>query len=278
MSRENTFLYGRAATLFVGVAGGQGKDLSGLRIGFNIEKTSETTPNTSTIDIYNIAESTRSLLKEKNVSIILKAGYGTILLPNQTPILEIIFKGTVTRANTRKQGGDLITTIECADGINAYTEANINESFKSGTKTEQVFNALASKMGLGVGSVSGVEGGQFLQGFSASGMVRDILDTVTGKTNTEWSIQDEKLQVVPKAQPKNNSVAFLLTPNTGLVESPNTTKEGVEFKSLLIPSLMPGRTVKLESTFISGTYILRKVNHVGDTHEGSWHSECECRL
>ena len=296
-------LFGRFASLKIGIPGKDGKLIEslsldkdgkivqGLHFTFKIEKTSEPSPNKSQIDIYNLAQDSIDLLKKVGAKVILEAGYGGIL-SDQNPTSEIIFIGDVVKSKTTKRGADYITTIENGDGIAAYQSSNFEGSFAPGASIPGIIDSVISSFGLGIGEVSGVEG-QVLNGATFSGSSKDVMNDLAGKTNTEWSIQNGLVQMVPVNKYTNLPVIVLqavgddpVNPtNTGLIGSPslsgfNNSKEkkfsGVEFTSLLQPGIVPGRRVQISSKFVpKGIYVVKKVTHNGDTRSGPWYSECE---
>lgn len=301
-----TTLFGRYATLKIGIPGTRGKLIEslsfdkegnivqGLHFTFRIEKTAEPSPNKSQIDIYNLSENTRSLLSTKGAAVILEAGYGGIL-SNGKPVSEVIFKGDVVKSKTTKRGPDYITTIENGDGIAAYQNSNFEGSFAAGSQVSNIVDSVIASFGLGKGEVSGVDG-QVLNGATYSGSSRDVMNDLAGKTGTEWSIQNGLVQMVPINKFTDMPAVMLnsigndkhgnpIDINTGLINSPtlsgfNNSKDkkysGVEFTALLQPGLMPGRRVLIHSKFVpKGMYIVRKVTHNGDTRSGPWYSECE---
>ena len=90
---------------------GAGRDYTGLRCKFEIEKTSESLPNASKIDIFNLNQDSRTFVEGDETSIEISAGY-----PNA---LEIIGTGQVVSPNktvSRQKHPDWITTIEFTDG------------------------------------------------------------------------------------------------------------------------------------------------------------------
>ena len=133
---------------------------------------------------------------------------------------------------------------------------------------------MATALGLGKGAQQNIPTVNFANGLALSGPVRNHLDTVTKPNELEWSIQDESLQIFPKKETLLNSLVEL-SPQSGLIGSPSKTDKGVEFKSLIQPPLVPGKEVKLTSKYINGVFKLRKVTHDGDSHEGTFLSECE---
>ena len=290
-------LFGRVATLDIGVPGEQGKRIrsfyidestrvvtDGLRITFSIEKTSESTPNKASIEVYNLAPDTIALLKKKKCRVTLSAGYGLIRNQNASSA-ELLFKGDTAKSYTKKSGQDLITTIEVGDGLTAFQSTKINESFSEGVTGTTIVDRVTSAMGLSKGEISGLSGINFSGGFVASGNARDTLDDVAEKGDLEWSIQDDAIQMLP-INGFTKLEAIKLTSDTGLIGSPNKTgfnnssnkkgkSDGVEFVSLLQPGLVPGRRVQILSKFVEGVFVVRKTKFHGDTKSGPWFSECE---
>lgn len=294
-------LYGRVAILDIGLPGQEGKRFrsfyvdedsrtitDGLRMTFKIEKTSESNPNKSHIEIYNLAPDSLALLKKPNCRVVLSAGYGLILENENGAIestAEVIFTGDTSKSATKKSGPDYITTIEAGDGLSAFQNTTINESLREGTTGTTAIQQVISAMGLQPGEIKGADGFSYSGNLVLSGNARDSLDDVTDKGDLEWSIQDEQVQVLP-INGFNSLDPIVLTERTGLIGSPNRTgfnnsknkkdkDSGIEFVSLLQPGLKPGRRVQIKSKFIEGVFVVRKVNINGDTRSGPWFSECE---
>ncbi len=57
------------------------------------------------------------------------------------------------------------------------------------------------------------------------------------------------------------------------VTSAAPTYEGWRVTSLLMPTISPGDTVRIESRSVTANLIAAEVNHKGDNFEGDWHTE-----
>ena len=100
-----SLLWDKKAVLSFGPKGVKGVKVSGLRIIFDIEKTSGSNPNTGKIQVYNLNETSVGTLKtNENLSAILEVGYGDNL--------EQLFIGDIQRSFTQRNGPDFITTME----------------------------------------------------------------------------------------------------------------------------------------------------------------------
>lgn len=268
-------LFGRAASIVLRAQGREDRLLDGLRLSFQIEKTDERTPNAAKISVWNLSETSRNYLKDpqgQRTQILLSVGY--VGGGQGSAVLRTVFFGDVTRASTSKSSGNLITEIECGDGQRAFNQAKINESFAPGVKVKRIFENLASKLGVGLGEIAELDESQYVNGYSSSGLVRDELDVITNKLGKTWSIQNGNLQVLPIGQANSQSVV-VLSPDSGLIGTPNQKDDGIEFMSLLQPELVPGRRVQIESKYIQGTFRVTRVSMQGDTRNGPWFSKCE---
>lgn len=245
---------------------GEPKRISELRVKFRSIKNEESKPNTMELEIYNLSETTRTSLEGKKTSIILEAGY--------EDTTEVIFTGNITKVVHEKDGPDIASKIELADGGNKYRNARISKGIPPGAKITQAIDELIKAMDLTKGPIIGIPKGQYANGLTMQGLAKDRLDEICKSNGLRWSIQDGSIQIIPEKKTTLDSVV-IVSPDTGLIGSPNKTKNGIEFKTLLQPVLKPGKRVKMESRFINGIFKISTVNHSGDSQEGDFITECE---
>lgn len=276
--------YGRSVSVSVGLRGQPALLVKNLRITFKIEKTLEKTPNNSVIEIYNLSDESRAVFEQKTAAIRVTAGYGDRA--------KDIFIGDIATVVTKRSGADLITSVEAGDGLLSYQTKEADLSFAPGAKAGTVLDQLTNAFGLIKGEVQGFNSNdEYLNGASFSGKVHEHLDTLIGKqSGLSWSIQDSQLQILPKGKGSTRPAVFL-TPSTGLVGSPfkrvvlqqdiakkqdgKDAENGVQVKSLLNPEITPGRLIRVEARFVSGTFKAEKVIHSGDTHGQTYYSDVE---
>jgi hypothetical protein len=218
-----------------------------------------------------------------NVQISLKAGYQGLrqifgswseaIVPE---ILKQIFIGDVKRVKTHRNGPDLITEIEAGDGEKAITEKHKDKSYGPGTPVNFVIADLAAELGLAVGAIKDTAVKIFKNGFTLSGSVRDNLEYITKLLNVEWTVSDNELVI--SAPNKDRGVIFgvNVTKETGLIGWPSQSEKGVVFNKLLDPEIKPKGLVTIDSEQVSGRFVVRTVNHVGDTRGAEWVSKVEC--
>lgn len=235
-------LFDRVASLVIGSAGGEGKELSGLRIAFDIEKGATESPNKSTVRVWNMAEATKKLVETVGNVVILKAGYV------QDIGAATIFSGTVTRSTTMRDGPDWVTELELRDGFLEFRDAKVGVSYPPGAKTMAVASDLAGKFGLPVRALpDGLEEKEYAGGFSFVGRTRDGLSKVCEFQGLEWSIQNREVQIIEKGGVYRKQ-AFVLSPDTGLIGSPEPeSKTMTDEKSAKVGSSSNGETASAKA-------------------------------
>ena len=302
-------LYNRTCSLVIGTEGGKGKELSGLRIAFSIEKGSTKTPNKCSCRIWNLASSTRKQVELIGNVLILKAGYAEDVGQVQ------IFAGTVIRSLTTREGPDWVTSLELQDGFFEFRDAKASLSFAPGATTRQVLSGIAAKFGLPIRTLPEFTDKQYPSGFAFVGRVRDAMDKVCDLAGLEWSIQGREIQVIKKGGVYKKRAIFL-SPDTGMIGSPEQESQtmtekaaaklgftknqagvrtiqelnregqfetmlmvnGYKVRSLLQPTIEPGGYVQVRSKSINYEFFrVETITHIGDTHSQDWHSEMVLR-
>jgi hypothetical protein len=248
-----------------------------LRCAFKVKKDSGPKPNTADLVISNLSAATRGRINVKGAPLIIQAGYATNL--------STIFSGTVRTVDQIREGANWNTTIRSGDGEHAYQFATVSSSYAPGTPVRAVLSNLLDSLGLDVGIAKTVVAqinGEYVKGFATHGKAVRALDEILGALGYEWSIQDERVQVLKKGEPTREE-AVVIGPTTGLVGSPQmgsgeeVKKHAglVKLKSLLQPRFKPGGKVFVQSDGVNGVFRILNVDHTGDTHGADWFSELE---
>ena len=238
-----------------------------FKISFDIKKTIEKEMNTAEIQIYNLGEASRSRFEQDKAKVDLQAGYESNISG--------IFKGTITDVNHFYADADLITKIIATDGDEEYVKTRFDKGYPKGATSYNILKDIANTLGVPLLVASDLDlTAKYNQSVAFSGLARKALTTVCRKVGAIWSIQNEVLQVVKQGSSIQNTV-ISINKDTGMINYPTKRKEGIQFKSLLIPSLSPGRKTTLDSTFIKGTFVAQSVGHVGDNRDSDFVTNCE---
>ena len=304
-------LFDRVASLTVGKPNGKAVEIRDLRFAFSIEKGSGENPNQCTCRIYNLNPDSRGLVETVNNVLILKAGY-------KRDVGEItIFTGTVTRAITKREGADLVTELEMSDGGLEYRDSKTSFSFAPGVSAGQVLSNIAATFGLPVRPLpSEIAQKQYPDGFAFVGRSREAMAKACEYLGLEWSLQNREVQILKKGKAVAMQ-AFVLSPDTGLIGSPESEHktlsekaaakkgitekqkgvrvtfgtddasgdkgkklevQGYKCRTLLQPTMQPGGYVRLDTKSIKQEFFrIEAVTHQGDTHGQSWESELTLR-
>lgn len=252
---------------------------SGLDVAFDVERTLRRRPNRAEIKVWNLtADHRRQLerLERGHVFVRLEAGY------EDDRGRGLIFEGELSEARSKRAGADIVTTVKSRDGHAAHG-ARVSSSHTPGTSLRSVFSTLANAMGVGEGNLDEILSTATMGGITAfdggvtlSGGAGDELDRLCDSADLEWSIQDGALQVLPRGRALARE-AVLLSPDTGLLGSPSVDDHGkLELSTLLIPQIVPGCLVRVESDEHEGTYRVEKAHYKGDTKSDQWGIELLC--
>lgn len=265
-----------------------GFDVSELRCVFKVKKTLKREPNTATIQIYNLAESSRRVLESSTKLVVrLEAGYKELGVSQ-------LFLGQVRSAWTEWEGPDAITTITTGDSEKEMQEARLNMSFGKSLPVDVALTSIVQALGVGQGNLATAiallkskgAAAMFGLGTAVSGNAARLLTDICRSAGLEWSIQDGVLQILDLNKPLSDK-AVELSAETGLVGSPTIdynattkTKAGgilVKAKAFLIPELTPGRKISFKSKGVTGGFRIDEVTYQGDTHGKEWYAELACR-
>lgn len=287
--------YLRKCSLIVADDTGDGLDLSQLRITFTVTKTEAESPNTAEIKVYNLSDDTAQRIQKEFTRVRLQAGY--------VEGFGLIFDGTVKQVyRGRENGTDTFLGIVAADGDKSYNFAVVNKTLAAGSTQRDQMGAAIESMnagGVSTGYLPDSPGDRLPRGKVMYGMARGYMRQSSQTTNSSWSIQDGKVQVVPLTGLLPTQ-AVVLNSRTGLIGTPEQSTEGINVKCLLNPLLKIGGKVQIKEEDIQrakldltqkegekekakpakiaddGSYRLIKVEHVGDTTGQDWYSNLIC--
>ena len=272
----------REVVVDIGPAGEEGVRIEELRVAFTCDKDLDQEPNQGNVAIVNLSPATRSRVAVKGNKLLLYAGYrdagGPVLL----------FAGDITRTRTRYQGTDITTEIEVADGQGTYRQSYTSLGLGTGSLASSAIREAAKDMGLTIRTLD-IEDRRLGAGFSMVAPSREILQRTCTAVDAEWSIQNDELQVIRRKQ-TNGSEAILLTPDTGLINSPEPLDDqggrldddspaaGYSVEALLQPRAEPGGLIKVESRDVNAFLRIVSLEHRGDSRDGEFRTRMETEI
>lgn len=262
---------GKAGTLSINEGG---LNLHDLKIAFDISKSISSTQNSASIRIWNLSEGNRNALGKELDDITLEAGYTP---PGGESNVGIIFKGQMRDVEHRREGADIITEISCGDGDKAFRSATIAKSYPAGTPVQTVIEDVQSefqKKGLDKGEWKLPENtGSFKRPYTVCGGCKREMDTLGRGKGFYWSAQNGVMEIVPSDGYIGG--VFIISSQSGMVDTPTITDNGVKVKTLLNPEIRPNRRVQvisevLEMNAQDSTYRVSECTYSGDNRQGDF--------
>ena len=267
-------------------------DLSALRTVFNVKNDISNFANLGYIEIYNLAESTRNLISEEYQRIKLSVGYG------DESGLSVLFDGEIRNVFHRRVDVDIITELYCADG-DSYNRRSITKRSSGEDKNlRQIITELISDLkdtkgkSVSIGEINIEADSVKIKGITFCSTTEESLNNLAASYNFNWFIENRKFYAVSANRILEKQVTSIISPQYGMISSPVLTDIGVDVKTLLNPSVRPGRKIKIQSagtkvalgalyfenvskTLGEGEYKVLRVTHTGDTRGDEWYSDIE---
>lgn len=247
-----------------------------LHVSFYVSRTISGSPNTFQVSIWNMNESHRNSVGNELDTIKLEAGYMPSSGDNN---VSIIASGQIRDVEHERSGADIVTTISCGDGDAAYRKATISKTIPAGSSVKDVVDVIYNEM-----KKNGINKGQFtfpnnmktfVRPYSMCGSCVRELDLLGRGNKFYWSIQNGAMEIIPG----NGFLPgeTMVTPDSGLIDMPIITDNGVKVKSLLNPNIRPNRLIRVNSELLNfpgqgNLYRVSQVDFDGDNVEGSFTS------
>lgn len=272
-------LFGRVWQLTVGVPGRTGlrwegrvedrrPSVEGLAMDFSVTKSRKRSSNKAEITLWNLEPTSLGVLQSPGCEVRLVAGYAEAA--------GLVFEGQIAKrgVSISPERPQLKVTISAGDGESALARVSAGISLDVGASYRDAIRACCVDMGIKSGNLEDIPGidRQFAGGFVAVGPTRDILTGLMRDLGCEYSVQNGALQgLAPRAARRETAV--LLNPTSGLIGSPTKSKDGVEARSLLQPSILPGSLIQIDAIDLKGIYVASEVTHAGSTRGGDWYTD-----
>ena len=273
---KGTVSYDRRSSLVIApVSGAPGRELTGLRVVFEVKKTSQSHANTASVKVYNLRQDTRNAILVKKAALILKAGYSW-----SGAELPVVASGVVLRVEHSAASPDVETSVDLRDGGLGLDDSKVRRAYPAGSIVGDVVKAIVATMPdvtLGTLDAEAMTR-KFTSKRVLSGSSRVALDGIATAYGFEWSVQDGVLQALDRTNAKGQQYsAAVISAKTGMIGSPTKTDAGCKVDSLLLPFVLPGSFIKVESSFCSGYFKALTVEHKGDTHGDEWKTTIDAK-
>ena len=235
-----------------------------MRIAFSADKSVSGGLNKITIKAYNLTEANRLAIQkdpeqQKRVPFSLRVGY--------SGSLELIFKGTVFKASSRREGAEIVTEIEGLDGGFDFLNSYVNRTVKG--KDSAINGVLSDLPNTQRGKITGQSA--LIRPRVMVGSAMTVLDSLIDDGAT-WYVDDERLYVLKQDDVISRFIP-LVSSDTGLVNTPEREQSRVTFETLMNPALKIGGLCQLESItapHLNGVYRIDSMGYSGDNYGNDW--------
>lgn len=280
--------FGRVVKVVLETRGRPVETITGHRVQFDVRKYStELADNRATIRFFNLASKTRSVLARRlldknrgpHTTIFLSAGY--------EDATALLFRGVVVRGVNTKIGPDWATEVNALTAV-AQTSSVFfgeNDGYRN-TPADTIASLVFSKLKWG----NPVYSPEALEALRAAGMVTQSFSGNVARGLSEFlagyglafTINEDGPVVVKIGGPVDPEtlVPPTISPENGLIGSPEITETGVRAKALLTHEIRILHRFIVKSDTISETlrkpfqeYTAHVVRHTGDTHGEPWWTE-----
>jgi len=268
-------MFGKKAEIVFG-AGSLGRSLDQLKIDFDIQKDNTQESNKGNIKVYNISKDTAKNIESASV-VILKAGYAD---EGELPVLS---QADTYDIKTYNEGVNRVTEISIGEGINAL-QKDISISLDGAVSIKDIIKSVIDKLGLPESvsdKLQGVVDKKYPNGYNTKEKAKNIIKTVQESLGINITVQNNEISLYTGV---NEGLAYRLTPNTGLIRSPERIikkenggkRYGWRCKCLLVPQINPDNIVQIKSNEIDDVqYRVINVQHKGTNIAGDWETEIE---
>ena len=258
-----------------------------LRVTFRIEQPLMRKYAHAEIIIYNFAENTEKKLIDEGAKVVVEAGY-------QDGAYGKIYEGCVWQVRrNRANVVDYSLTMNCLDALYMIDNKLIKVNTFVGQDMRAQLNTLAEAAGFELGHVTeDLDTSKLPRGKVFFGTFDKYLRQIARYNGAAYQVYDGKVHINRITDTVPAGEVLVLTPETGLIGTPNQCEDGVSFRALLDPRIKVSHDmplVKLDQTLIramkkqygqgnqvslldrDGTYKIGAVTYLGDTRGNDWY-------
>lgn len=249
--KRKDVLFGRRCRITVSDASGSGLDVSQLRCTFNIVKTIQMQPNTSEITIYNLNAKTENDIMMNGKRVTIEAGY-------EGTQYGLIFDGDILQTiRAREDGTTFSLTIIALDSDRPINFEIANYSIIRGQTARDIVENIATKAKypIELGSISDrLNGPKLTRGKVMFGKTSDYLRQIAKTYYLQHYMDDGKLNLIHLDDLPKDEITEL-SPDSGLIGTPEQTDYGVSGKCLLNPQIKLNSLIHINNSLVRAKQI-----------------------
>lgn len=235
--------------------------LSGQRMIAKIVKAGGNSMGTASLDIFGMTPSVMNRLSTLGMAITLVRRNTVAVLAGDDDVgLGLVFEGTITDAWVDTQSAPEVSFhVEAHTGLIEAVKPVPAVSYTGSTDVATIMSSIATQMGRTFEN-NGVN--VKLQSPYYWGSARSQAQDVANHANIEWVLDNNKLAIWPKGGFRGGA-APLISPQTGMINSPAFTSKGISVATLFNPSIGFGSKIVVDSFLVParGEWIVYSLDH-----------------
>lgn len=244
--KKGDVFFGRRYRITVSDDSGNALDVSDLHCTFNIVKTIMMEPNTSEITIYNLNAQTENTIIMTGTRVTLEAGY-------EGSQFGLIFDGDLLQPiREREDGTTYKLTLISLDSDRAINFEIVNLSVVKGQTQRSIIYHIANKASnpIPLGSISSkLEGQTLTRGKVMFGKASDYIRQIAKSNDLHFYMDDGSLNLISLDELPEGEI-FELSPESGLIGTPEQTDYGLSGKCLLNPQIKLNSLIHIDNSLV----------------------------
>lgn len=253
--------------------------ISGLRISSKVVKAGGVSISTMQATVFGLTKGLMNQLSTLGMRIQLVPRNEVTLFAGDTEgNMKMVFQGTITQAYADMNSApDVGFQIQAHVGAAEAVLAIPATSYKGGVDVATVMQRLADQMGFTFenNNVSVQLADPYF-----SGSAREQAAQAAAQANISWTIDNGILAIWPKGGSRKAPQTFVLSPDTGMINYPAYTAQGIMVRCLFNPDIRFGGLIEVKSDLkpACGKWAVYGIEHDLDArvYNGKWQSTLQC--
>ena len=262
-------LFGRSFLLELGNSE-QTLCIDALRIKFKIKRGAVKSPDTATFDIYGLNDAHRNLIISQFNQVRFSAGYGQ---------LGLLYHGEILFSSATRNGNDIVLQVTAGDGLTDYSKAMMSTVLKPGADDKTIIQeCLNSMSNITATEVDVLASKKLTRSCVLFGRTRRHMSVSAANQKRDWLIHNTSTLRMTLPETASDEIV-LLSEESGMINAPERTKDGVLVECLINPRIQLGSHIALQSKVnpdVNGELKVIYNEMIGDTTGKDWYMKLTC--
>ena len=284
-----SLLFNRVVFIDVGDANEAIRIPTTFKIAFSIQKLIGANSAQGSVSIYNLADETKELIRDRGKRIRVYGGYQSIVA--------LFHDGDILRTAQTDEGANRKTDIFLGNNVFTITNAIFSSSYGGQTPVKSIVRQMLLDIGLPFGEdqLRLIPDNYIVNNYAYSGRAIDGLNDLLAPQDLQWYDNNGQSTISKRGLPNpgTEESAVVLNSTSGLIKTAVQTDRGINATCLLNPRLQPGTVVRIDSdvvrnqsfnTFFTqkntqntqGFYKIIQATYQGDNWDGKFEALIQC--